>query len=172
MAQALLQVDVKHLFFDRAGVQSKMDKTTLRAFKKIGAMVRRVERNSIRVRPKPSQPGGPPHAHGSNSLLRGRIFFVWDEATKSVVIGPTLINSTRERPVGDTVPGALERGGTIVFERTIYRQVSATTGRVRERIRERILRPLKPRPYAEPALEKTRDRYPHLWADEWQGGGI
>lgn len=162
--------EAKKAFFDRALVTSKIDKTTARAFVKIGATVRKIERNSIRYSPNPSKEGRPPNAHGSNSLLKEKIFFVYDASTKSVVIGPALINGARNQTPGSTAPEVLEFGGTVIFDRAVFIDESSTTGRLRRRIREKVTREVKPRPFAAPALEKTKDRYPHLWADEWQGG--
>lgn len=156
----------KGSFFDRKKVKAKIDRTSEKALRTIGALVRRVERNSIKVKEGPSKPGNPPHAHGQDSLFRNKIFFVYDHKTKAVLIGPALINGSLRKPPGKTVPEVLEFGGTVEFVNLKFRQ----QGKMRTMLRETVARRMDARPYAQPALEKTKDRYPHLWRDEWQGG--
>lgn len=156
----------KASFFDRKRVKSKIDRTSEKSLRAIGALVRRVERNSIRVKEGPSTPGQPPHAHGRDSLFRSKIFFVYDSASKSVLIGPALINGSLKKPPSQTVPEVLEFGGTVEFFNTRFRQNNGK----RVMIREAVFRRMAARPYAKPALEKTQDRYPKMWRDEWRGG--
>jgi hypothetical protein len=160
----------KQAFFDRAAVTRNIDKTTARAFVKIGSLGRRIERNMIRYSPNPSKSGKPPHAHGSNSLLKEKIFFVYDATNKSVVIGPALINGAKSIPPGKTVPEVLEFGGTIVFPRSTWVTESATSGRLRRRIVESVTRQMQPRPFAAPTMEILETKYQKLWAGDWQGG--
>lgn len=156
----------KSSFFDRKRVTTRIDKTSAKALRSIGALVRRVERNSIKVKQGPSPPVSPPHAHGRDSPFRSEIFFLYDDASKSVLIGPALINGSLRKPPSQTVPEVLEFGGTIEF---VNRRFRTANGK-REMIREVVLRRMAARPYAKPALDKTKDKYPHMWRDTWQGG--
>lgn len=101
----------KALFFDRAAVANAMDRATKRALSKFGAFVRRRARSSIRSRKRASNPGEPPSSH--TGLLKNNIFFVFEPDSKSVVIGPILLNG---RAAGGElpVPGLLEHGGDAV----------------------------------------------------------
>lgn len=167
-----LRADAKNVFFDRFYVKGQIDETTRRGFLKIGALVRRVMKNSIRYSSKASVPGSPPRAHGSFSLLRELIYFAYSPESRSVVIGPAQANGRTEQPPGATVPEVLELGGTIIFARRQYlSQTERARGRVKWRVREEARRHLQPRPFAGPALDKTRQRYARLWADSWRGGG-
>lgn len=89
-------------FFDRAAVAEKLDPAVRRALSKFGAYVRRRAQTSIRPRKGTSRPGQPPHSHAG--LLRKFIFFSYDRASESVVIGPTLLKPD------STAPAALEYG--------------------------------------------------------------
>lgn len=96
-------------FFDRDKVQKAVDAGTKRVLSKFGAFVRQRARTSIRKRKKPSAPGSPPSSHVG--LLRKGILFSYNPDTKSVVIGPALLNGSNGSP---TVPELLEYGGGAV----------------------------------------------------------
>ena len=100
----------KRSFFDRTAVMKKMDAKTHRALSAFGAFVRRTARSSIRKSKGISKPGQPPHAHGAKGIKE--IFFGYDKAKKTVVIGPVLLNATAQ-PAGKTVPELLESGGQV-----------------------------------------------------------
>ena len=104
----------KSWFFDRLKVQRAVGDATRRVLSKFGAFVRTAARHSIRKRKAVSQPGNPPSSH--TGLLRNRIYFAYDPARQSVVIGPTPINQvTFDRdikPVSGIVPEILEYGGS------------------------------------------------------------
>jgi hypothetical protein len=143
-------------FFDREAVTKAADAGTRRILSRFGAFVRTRSRSSIRKRRDPSPPGTPPSSHVGT--LRKLIFFSFDPAQKSVVIGPTLFRASSD------VPRTLEEGGTVRADgRTIWvrrkpgrdakgRFVSAgidviqTSGRWVYR----------PRPYMRPAFEAER----------------
>lgn len=117
----------KNNFFDREKVQKQVDAGTKRVLSKFGAYVRQRAKTSIRTRKGISSPGNPPYAHtyvarkrdnpngkrkkGSKFyLFRNSILFSYDPSSKSVVIGPALLNGSRTNP---TVPELLEKGGTV-----------------------------------------------------------
>ncbi len=120
----------KASFFDREAIIAQMDKAANRALSKFGAFVRRRAQTSLRYRLKPSTPGSPPSAHRSGmsgikpgnllkkqqpvSPLRDLIFFAYDAATQSVIIGPTLTNQRNAFGLGGkTIPQVLEFGGRV-----------------------------------------------------------
>jgi hypothetical protein len=120
---------VKKLFFDAPAVLKALDAGERKSLSKIGAFLRTRERSSMKVRKNASVPSKPPSAH--NRKLKDLIFFSYDFATKSVVIGPTPFRA-------GTAPRVLEEGGIAVIKK-----------RGTERVIRRVIRP---RPYAGPAL--------------------
>ena len=97
--------DAKRMFFDRDGLVQKTNAATRRALSKFGAFVRTRARSSIRPGKKPSAPGRPPRSH--TGLLKKFIFFGYDPAAQSVVIGPARLNKSTFEALE-----ALEYGGT------------------------------------------------------------
>lgn len=105
---------VKHSFFDRAAVLAAVSRGRLKAMIRIGGFIRTTAKRSIRKRKAVSKAGSPPSSHVG--LLREQIYFSYDPASDSVVIGPALLtNSSRKsRPIGGaTVPSVLEEGGKV-----------------------------------------------------------
>lgn len=141
----MIGLDVKRLFFDRAGVLAKVDAATRRVLSKFGAFVRRTAKSSIRSRKKPSPPGSPPSSH--TGLLKRLIFFGYDPARRSVVIGPAPLRSTVE------APPLLEYGGA-----------ARRKGRGGKMVTARY----PARPFMGPAFEKERKSLPPLWRDSIQ----
>ena len=142
----------KGMFFDREKVIRAVDAATLRVFSKFGAFVRQRAKSSIRNRKKPSSPGQPPSSHTGD--LKQFIFFGLDRSTKSVVIGPVLLN---KRGGGLTLP-ALEYGGKS-YVITRYRRSS------NKHLNKRKPITVKARPFMQPAFEKEESKLPSLWAD-------
>lgn len=130
----------KSLFFDKAAVMQAVDKATRKALAKAGAFIRRDARRSIRTREGPAPPGQPPHSHKGH--LKRFLFFAWDPASRSVVVGPAALGRANAPPL-------LEFGG-----RTTIR---TKKGRVQAHY--------EPRPFMNPALEKNRPLLPTLWKD-------
>lgn len=129
----------KGLFFDRAVVTGSVDKATRKVLSKFGAFVRQSARTSIRKRKATSEPEQPPSSH--TGLLKRNIFFVFSPETRSVVIGPILLNK------GTDAPRILEHGDTVV----------------RRRRNRRVRIKYERRPYMGPAFEKTQSQLPALW---------
>lgn len=107
-------------FFDSQRVLRGMALARRKALSKAGAFVRTRARSSIRRRRAISPPGRPPSGHVGT--YRQLIFFAYDQASDSVVVGPTLF-----RPNSD-VPRLLEHGGLAVrpgrggkLHRAVYR---------------------------------------------------
>ena len=134
----------KQMFFDRAQVRRKVHTATRRVLSRFGAFVRRAAKSSIRKRKRASAPGQPPSSH--TGLLKRFIFFGYDPARRSVVIGPERLN----QKVGDA-PEALEYGGTS----TVIEGIRGKRTKRRVRIRAR--------PFMGPAFEQERSKLPAMW---------
>ncbi|HOD83934.1 MAG TPA: hypothetical protein PKG77_21130 [Phycisphaerae bacterium] len=134
---------ITKLFFDKKAVRDKVDAGTRRVLSKFGAFVRRTARGSIRKRKKPSPPGTPPNSHVG--LLKKFIFFGYEPAKRSVVIGPVRLS---QKGRGEA-PHLLEYGGTGTVERKGKRR--------RAKIRAR--------PFMAPAAEKEQPKLPAMWRD-------
>lgn len=137
----MIGFEIKKLFFDRQAVISKVDAATRRVLSKFGAFVRRSAKSSIRKRKKPAPPGQPPSSH--TGLLKKFIFFGYDAARQSVVIGPTRLN---QKGRGEAPP-LLEYGGKATL--------------VRRGKKKRVTYPA--RPYMGPAFEKEKPQLPAMW---------
>ena len=133
-------VKVKTLFFDSAKVVKSVDAGTRRVLSRFGAFVRRTAKGSIRKRKASSAPGTPPSSH--TGLLKRFIFFSFDPAQKSVVIGPMRLDQKNT-----DAPHTLEYGGM------------TTLGQNKDKTRVRI----RPRPFMGPAFEKEKPNLPALW---------
>lgn len=131
--------DAKRLFFDRAAVTSAADRGTRKVLSKFGAFVRQTAKTSIRKRKAVSEPGQPPSSH--TGLLKRNIFFVFSPETRSVVIGPILLNQRTD------APRLLEHGDTVV----------------RRRRNRRVRMTYEARPFMGPAFEREQQQLPTLW---------
>jgi len=136
----------KSMFFDSPKVKNAVDKATRKVLSRFGAFVRRTAKLSIRKRKKASEPGKPPNSH--TGLLKKFIFFGYDPAKRSVVIGPTRLNSTAA-----FVPPILEHGGT--------------TKIIKRRRGRRVVVPVQiaARPFMRPAFHKELPKLPDMWRD-------
>ena len=136
-------MNFKQMFFTSKAVLSATDRATRRVLSKFGAYVRRTAKSSIRKRKRISRPGKPPSSH--TGLLRRFIFFGYDPAKRSVVIGPVRLTH------GDRgeAPALLEYGGTTTLKRRGKRK--------RARFRAR--------PYMGPAMEAEEPKLPQMWRD-------
>ncbi len=141
----MINMVCKKMFFDRKAVASRVSKAARKVLSKFGAFVRTAARHSIRKRKRTSSPGEPPSSH--MGLLKKFIYFGYDSARKSVVIGPQRLN----QKIGDA-PAALEHGGSSTI-------VEGLRGRRRKR-RVRIAA----RPYMGPAFENEKPKLPAMWA--------
>ena len=132
----------KQMFFDSKAVIDAVDRATCKVFSKFGAFVRTAAKHSIRKRKAVSQPGQPPSSHAGH--LRRLIFFGYDSARKSVVIGPTPLRGTAE------APPLLEYGGR---------------ARRKDRKGRNVLATYRPRPFMGPAFEQEKPKLPAMWAN-------
>ena len=139
----MIRFEITKLFFDKKAVRDKVDAGTRRVLSKFGAFVRRTARSSIRKRKKPSSPGSPPSSH--IGLLKKFIFFGYEPAKRSVVIGPVRLS---QQGRGEA-PHLVEYGGSTKVEHRGKRK--------RAKVR--------PRPFMGPAFEKEQPKLPAMWRD-------
>ena len=137
----MIGFDIKRMFFDRQAVISKVDAATRRVLSRFGAFVRRSAKSSIRKRKKAAPPGQPPSSH--TGLLKKFIFFGYDAARQSVVIGPTRLN---QKGRGEAPP-LLEYGGKATLVRRGKKKYVT----------------YQARPYMGPAFEKEKPQLPAMW---------
>lgn len=167
----------KSFFFDAPRVIRAMDEATHRALSKAGAFVRRRAKGLIRKvgkRGKPSEPGQPPKSR--TGILKDFIYFAWDPARRSVVIGPAKTNQVffknSGKPVSGTAPEVLEYGGSIgileVWNQTAQRWYRADL-RSKRRLAGKQTRlrtaKIEARPYMGPALAAEDDKFPGLFSN-------
>ena len=119
---SFMRCQMKECFFDRPKVVAAMDAATRAVLTQFGAYVRTDARHSMPYRLKRSAPGQPPSSH--KGTLRDNIFFAFDPAAHSVVIGPV--------PLGKgTAPGVLEHGGWAQVKSLRKRRVVGKSGEIR-----------------------------------------
>jgi hypothetical protein len=146
--------DAKSFFFDRA-IVSAVDKASGRVLSKFGAHVRTTAKNLIRSpgkKGKPSKPGQPPK--NRTGLLKDFIYFVWDPARRSVVIGPARLNGANT----GKAPEVLEYGGQAIVNTRKLRR-----GRSPEREKKSVR--IEARPFMGPAYAKEAPELPAMWRD-------
>ena len=80
----------KALRFDSKKVIRRVSKTRRKVLSRFGAFVRQTAKRSIRKRKRTASPGNPPSSH--TGLLRRFIWFGYDSAAQSVVIGPASLS--------------------------------------------------------------------------------
>ena len=110
----LTNVSVKSYFFNSRHIRELLGGVMYYTFRRFGAYVRQRAKSSIRKRKsgKSSLPGHPSRSHTGH--LKHNIFFAYNPAVRSVVIGPVLLEGRKNLHVAHntlTVPEALEFGG-------------------------------------------------------------
>jgi hypothetical protein len=190
----------KDAFFTSEAIQKIIGPAEKKALGKMGGYVRRAAKNSLKYAEQPSSPGKPPTVHQyfarnktnrktgavtsqQVSPLRELIFYAFDASTRSTVVGPALFTrSTRSTRSTKTVPGTLEKGGSV----TTSRQIAITKGSKRKMgfIQKQVyLRKLRagqiekpptqtavdtkryaPRPFMAPALNRSLPKFSRYFA--------
>lgn len=109
------------MFFSVERIIASMDKKTRRVLSSTGAYTRTVMKRRMKYSKKVSAPGHYPSARKANSLLRDKILFGYDLASKELVVGPTLLNGSDHEvaAAGFTVPQFINVGG-VVLRRKIW----------------------------------------------------
>lgn len=178
----------KTVFFDR-NLDAALSDGKRRALSRAGAFVRRTMKGSIRKAKKSADPGKPPKS--KTGLLKKLIFFVYERAKQTVIIGPAKVNNTGFPGEPDDALPILEFGGTTKRRVTPFIETDKGPALFDARSREfrRRGRPVKrsgkkvrfmhtrnlslkdvdyaPHPFAGPALEKERAKgtLEDVWAD-------
>lgn len=127
-------------FFDPKAFDRPIAKAKKKILSQFGAYVRKVAQNSIKTgaATQHSPPGVPPTGHSGSTRYKDFIFYFYDAAGDSVVIGGAAL----PRRDSAKVPQALERGG----QTTGTRQLSGG-----KRVKETIM--LQARPHMVKAYE-------------------
>jgi len=118
------------MFFDRPLVKAAMNDVSRRALSRLGATIRTFARRSMRYTtsereqarqvgagkrkrirpPQPAPPGSPPRAVHPHPWIRQFLFYGYDAANKSVVIGPTRLPGSQIN-----IPAIHEKGGSVTI---------------------------------------------------------
>ncbi len=145
----MITMQIKTLFFDKQTVLRAVDKAKRAVLSKAGAFIRTTAKHSIRTKKGSAPVGQPPHSHEGS--LRRLIYFGYDPASGSVVVGPVGFQRS-------TAPNVLEFGGKTEVRRRRRGQV----------VRTRVT--IDQRPFMGPALEKERPQLPKRWGGRVRGG--
>lgn len=148
---ATIGFNKKQYFFDRQIVIDAIGRAAAKNLSRAGSFIRTSARSSLRRRKKISSPGEPPSVHAQDRVATLKnIWFVFDPANRSVVVGPLKLNGSRlEGSDRQTVPSLHEFGGTAV---------------VGQRKRKRRAK-YAPRPFMGPAMERELPKFAGLWAN-------
>jgi len=155
---------VRASFFDSEKVLAAARKGTVRALSKCGAFVRREAKSSIRYATKSATPGQPPKAHRGRmtrtsrkkdgtvttrqvSPLKELIYFAYDAANGSVVVGPADFRNRAKRSY--RVPTVLEQGGTVTTRTPRALKTARYPGN----------------PFMAPALTRVQSKFPAMFQD-------
>jgi hypothetical protein len=143
-------------FFDRPGVIAAINKTTHRYLNRFGYEVAR-EAKRLMVDAPPgvySPPGFAPFAH--SGLLRKMIYWAFDVATRSLVVGPSALKDHYTPYTNFMVPELLEYGGTAIRK--------GRGGFMWQKYGQAIpIYHYEPRPYMGPALTYVWARNDLIW---------
>ena len=153
-------------FFDRKAVRNALKPATRKALSQAGAFVRTSARSSMKSRGKKnarSQPGQPPRYTPGNGLLRKRLFFAFDRAKESVVVGPVGFR-------GSKVPELMEYGGNTRLRNHVMPLKQARATGQRRFYRYTGPAKYRPRPFMNPALERERANIPKQFRNSITGG--
>lgn len=153
-------------FFDRAIVRQKLGEKQAKFLRNAGGYAQKTAQRSMRRVGKkgaPSKAGMPPKYHGGTPSLR-TILYGLDPSRGSMVIGPVLLNGSRNR--NPTIPALHEFGGTQTIRE---RKVGATwmpLGKKRPRPGQPVRRRMATypaRPFMRPARDKLATKFKQLW---------
>lgn len=161
--------EMKKAFFDRQKVIKAVDRQTRRSLSRSLSFVRRTARRDVlRRRKRTSSPGSPPSIHSKNPTASLRtIFFVYDQRTKSGVVGPVKLNQSNITNTGSkTIPQVMEEGGPVRIPEEQWK--GSQDGKWFRRDGRRGMRPgkryrvrtatYKPRPFMAEALRRETEK--------------
>ena len=159
---------VKGLSFKSEVVKQALDKVEYHALRLFGADVRSDARKYLERGHSPW--GVAPNSKKGSGLLRAGVLYGFDQASRSVVVGPQLLSGRgvgRGPYPGLTVPELLEEGGTVrMRSQNIRSIIQLHVGEV-DWAPPRWGRPARYRamPYMGPAFENRLARLDKYWAD-------
>lgn len=132
----------------------RSDRRNKRVLFRAGAYARTVMRNSMRRRKGVSPPGTPPNAHVGT--LKRLISFAVDTTEQSVVAGPEIFSGKGTTRTNKTIPDLMDSGGAALID--------TVSGKDRQVKKQPAV--FVPRPFVDPALEKSADKLADLIATE------
>jgi hypothetical protein len=149
-------------FFDREKVIKAVGIADKKVLSAQGQEVQYQAKGMLWPAKGPSSPGNPPHMH--MGLIKKLLYFSYDFSSKSVVIGPAII----DRPTG--APSTLEYGGDAKMQDIVWKTKSGNEWKgwnQGPRTLHKIIRTIHilPRPYMKPALVKAGPKLAKLWQD-------
>ncbi|TWT56501.1 hypothetical protein [Allorhodopirellula solitaria] len=154
-----ITMNMKQAFFDRQAVIDAVDRAELRAMSKSLAYIRRTaQRDVLRRRVGVSRPGSPPSVRSTSRVTSLKnIWFAYDAATSSGVVGPVKTNGSWVGPT--PVPGVLEHGGSVIQRRGTL--ISAGKGKRNKRGKQKLQKldrsrvvHIRARPFMSVALDR------------------
>ena len=154
---------VKGLSFRAEAVKQALDKVEYHALRFFGADVRSDARKYLERGRSPW--GDAPKSKGGRGLLHAGVLYGFDQASRSVVVGPQLLSGRgvgRGVYPGMTVPEVLEEGGTVRMTDASAKALHVPIG---SRARYRAM------PYMGPAFENRLEQLDRYWADSIQRYG-
>ena len=157
-------MNMRRAAFDRRRINDEVERNSKRRITKSLAFVRRRARSTYRRRKRVSRPDQAPSVHSSHPYATLKnIWFNYDARTKSGVVGPVKIRSSRSLITSSqAVPGLLEAGGTVTIPEQSWDgkewfQMRSRQRRRGQRLRKRRVRIAK-RPAMVTALEKEAEK--------------
>ena len=132
-------------FRETRALLERLDRAARKALVAQGSYVRNVAKKSMPSSSRPSPPGKPPRV--VTGLLCNFLFWAFDPAASSVVVGPAALRANV------TVPRILEEGGDEMAHVKVGTKWQDKTVHIAAR------------PYMAPALEISQQRLPDIWAN-------
>jgi len=148
---------VTGLSFKSAEVKRALDKIEYHALRWFGADVRSDARKYLQRGSSPW--GAAPDSQGGTGLLRNFILYGFDQAQRSVVVGPKLLSGRgvgRGVYPGRTVPQVLEEGATVPMTAASAKRLGVPVGSMAH---------YRPLPYMGPAFEQRLGQLDKYWRD-------
>jgi hypothetical protein len=173
-------IEVTQLHFDRAEMQSEMDKVRTRFLMAAGAMVQASARSELRPGKESSRPGQTPNS--PTKRLPGSISFALGEyrGKADCVIGPVRLGSTNRtvRSTGKPIARVLEQGGEILVlqeqhgDGTWHRAgINNRPGAIQVSLPTRWVKvTILARPFMRPALRTNIPKFAGLWRGIFRKG--
>lgn len=131
-------------FRETKALLARLDMLARKALVAQGSYIRNVAKKSMGDSPRPSPPGKPPRR--ITGLLANFLFWSYDPAAASVVVGPAAIKPNA------IVPRILEEGGDEMAHVKVGTAWQDKTVHIAAR------------PYMAPALAISQERLPEFWA--------